>query len=234
MKVVTYKRVSTGKQAKSGLGLEAQQEYLDIALSQLGEYELCGEYVDAGVSGGLPVSEREGLRNALVRCKATGSCLMVAKLDRLSRSVSDIALLIEELPCLKVATMMQADKFQLHLFAALAEQEKTFIQERTKAALKQLQNRADNGDQVAKSKIDNRNKGIVEIHKRGNNRKQSLIVRQARSEAFIKKIEDNILAARARGCKSFQAVADYLNNKGIKTVRGSEWTATGVRRVEMK
>lgn len=234
MKVVIYRRVSTGKQAQSGLGLEAQKEYCDIALNQISDAQVIGEYVDAGISGALPVTEREGLRQAIELCNREGACLLVAKLDRLSRSVKDIAGLIEELPCLKVATMMQADKFQLHLFAALAEQEKDFIKERTKAALTSLKARAAGGDAVSQNKVKSWSDNIGIANSAGVNRANSLRVRQARAKVFSDSVEDNIIAARSKGCDTLQLVADYLNQRNITTIRGAKFTATAVKRVEDK
>ena len=81
-------------------------------------------------------SNRPELQKALALVRKTGAELLVAKLDRLSRKVSFIATLMDDSKVkLRVASMPRADKFQLHIYAALAEQERTFISERTKAAL---------------------------------------------------------------------------------------------------
>lgn len=232
MKVVTYRRVSTAKQDRSGLGIEAQQDYIAHAITAHG-LEVVGEFIDSGVSGGMAPGDRMGLSAALALCKEKGACLLVAKLDRLSRSVKDIATLMEQV-CVRVATMMQADNFQLHLFAALAEQEKAFIQSRTRDALASLKARAAGGDVIAQGKVKTWSDNIAKAHESGINRKRSIEVRSAKAHAFASTVEDNILAARSRGHSTLQAVADYLNGKGIVTRRGTSWTPTAVKRVVTK
>ncbi|WP_310736368.1 recombinase family protein [Pantoea hericii] len=232
MNVITYKRVSTEKQGKSGLGMEAQEDYITTAVAA-GGWCVVGEYEDVGVSGALAPMERPGLRAALEHCKRTGAGLLVAKVDRLSRSVKDVATVMEIVSVL-VATMPGADNFQIHLFAALAEQERDFIKSRTKAALQALKTRAAGGDTVAQEKVKTWSDNIQKVNASGANRGASVVVRKAKADAFAATVADNILAARARGAETLQAVADYLNGKGIKTRRGGEWTATQVMRIEKR
>lgn len=232
MKVVTYKRVSTEKQGKSGLGLEAQQEYINTVVASH-DLEVVGTFTDSGISGSLAPMERDGLKEALALCKATGAWLLVAKLDRLSRDVEHIAGLIK-IVCIKVATMMQADTFQLHLFAALAEQEKAFIQSRTKAALASLKARAVAGDAVAIEKVQKWKDNAAVNNEIGKNRKASLAVRQAKASVFASSVEDNILAAQQRGLKTLLSIAEHLNSKGITTIRGAQWTSIAVSRILKK
>ena len=79
---------------------------------------------------------RPELQKALAMARKTGAELLVAKLDRLSRKVSHLSALMDDPKVkLRVASMPNADKFQLHIYAALAEQERDFISIRTKAAL---------------------------------------------------------------------------------------------------
>lgn len=66
------------------------------------------------------------------------------------------------------------------------------------------------------------------------NRANSLRVRQARAKVFSDSVEDNIIAARSKGCDTLQLVADYLNQRNITTIRGAKFTATAVKRVEDK
>jgi len=233
MQVVTYRRVSTKRQGRSGLGLEAQADYIAHAIHQHG-WEVLGEFIDEGASGSLAPMQRDGLRQAIELCKRAGACLLVAKLDRLSRSVLDIATLVETLPCIKVATMPMADKFQLHLYAALAEQERDFIKQRTSDALASLKARAVAGDELSQQKVKSWSDNIAVAHASGVNRQRSIEVRGVQADSFASTIEDNILAARSRGCSTLQAVADYLNNKGIATRRGNKWTPAAVRRIDSR
>ena len=134
-KIVKYFRVSTSRQAASGLGLEAQERDVQLYLQEHADvdHEIVGTFTD--VESGRK-ADRPELINAIELCKATGAILLCAKLDRLSRSVAFIATLMEEKRLeFKVASMPSADKFQLHIYAALAQQEREFISKRTKAAL---------------------------------------------------------------------------------------------------
>ena len=132
-KYVIYYRVSTKQQGESGLGLEAQQRDIQIYLStyETDNYEVLGEFID--IASGSS-DDRLEYELAVALAKKNDAILLVAKLDRVSRDVEVIAGLIKRLD-LRVAGMPFADKFQLHLYAALAEQEREFISKRTKAAL---------------------------------------------------------------------------------------------------
>ena len=132
---VTYKRVSAAEQGRSGLGLEAQQRDLELFLEGFSEepWEVIGEFTDV-LSGAS--SDRPELAKAIEMAKREKATLLVAKLDRLSRKVSFIAGLMEDTKLkFRVASMPFADQFQLHIYAALAEQEREFISRRTRAAL---------------------------------------------------------------------------------------------------
>ena len=132
---VIYTRVSTKRQGDSGLGLEAQERDIALYLDNYADEpnEIIGKFCD--VESGTKADRLE-LNNAIEQAKQTGATLLVAKLDRLSRSVAFIATLMEDKKLrLTVATMPHADKFQLHIYAALAQQEREFISTRTKAAL---------------------------------------------------------------------------------------------------
>lgn len=135
MNYIAYYRVSTDKQGAKGLGIEAQKRDIQVFMESFAntDDQLIAEFTD--VESGK-VNERENYMKAYEMCKETGATMIVAKLDRLSRRVSFIAGLLEDRNFLfKVAQMPYADKFQLHIYAALAEQERDFISQRTKAAL---------------------------------------------------------------------------------------------------
>ena len=123
---VTYTRVSTKRQGESGLGLEAQKRDIAIFFDSYAAqpYNVIGSFCD--VASGSK-TDRAELASAVAMAKQTGATLLVAKLDRLSRSVAEIAKLLEDKSLeFRVATMPHADKFQLHVYAALAEQERDF------------------------------------------------------------------------------------------------------------
>jgi DNA invertase Pin-like site-specific DNA recombinase len=134
-KFVIYTRVSTAEQGKSGLGLAAQLRDIEIYLTSYAEipYEIAGSFAEVESGGN---SARPELLKAIALAKQTGAELLVAKLDRLSRKVAYLAQLMDDKKLqIRVASMPNADKFQLHIYAALAEQERDFISSRTKAAL---------------------------------------------------------------------------------------------------
>lgn len=225
--VVAYIRVSTKSQGDSGLGLEAQRDYIQRA-AQANGWSVIGEFVDV-VSGKLALEDRPEGAKALAMCKQHNAQLLVAKLDRLSRSVLHIAQLMEQVD-FKVATMPQADKFQLHLFAALAQQEREFIATRTKEALASLQRRADGGDPVAQQKVANRaeaqakGRAVADITAANN-------IRMSKINTYQTNIEPHLKSCLHDKISTLQSVADCLNRKGLRTPRGSEFNATAVRRL---
>jgi DNA invertase Pin-like site-specific DNA recombinase len=133
-KYVVFYRVSTKSQGDSGLGLDAQKRDVSLFLDAYSEqpYEIISEH--KSIHSGSDIELCPNFQKAINNCKSVGATLLVAKVDRLSRKVSVFSRIIEEVN-VKVAVMPNADKFQLHIYAALAEQERDFISKRTKAAL---------------------------------------------------------------------------------------------------
>jgi len=223
MDVVAYYRVSTKAQGESGLGLDAQREYVKFAAEQQG-WVVMAEFEDVGVSGAIHPLERQASAKAF----ADGRPVVVAKLDRMSRDVEHIAGLMKRYK-FHVATMPTADTFQLHIYAVLAEQERTFISERTKAALKSLQMRAASGDREAAQKITNRSlalaKGRVSLNRtKGHNTQRQ----QADERAAL--IKDAIELCIFKGANTLQAVAECLISRNIPTARGGQWCPTTAMR----
>lgn len=137
MRYVTYLRLSREARNGRNYGLEAQRRDLDLFLNQCcPDDDDCLEVATyTEVQSGAD-DDRPELTQAIAHSKREGATLLVAKLDRLSRRVSFIAGLLEDQRLkLRVACMPNADKFQLHIYAALAEQEREFISARTKAGL---------------------------------------------------------------------------------------------------
>lgn len=227
MNVVAYIRVSTKSQGDSGLGLDAQREYIQRAAQQ-NHWTVIGEFVDVA-SGKLAIEERPEGAKALAMCKQQSAQLLVAKLDRLSRSVLHIAQLME-LTDFKVATMPQADKFQLHLFAALAQQEREFIANRTREALASLQRRADSGDTLAAQKIDNRSQALAKGRAVADITAANTI-RMQKINTYNEMVRPHLEACLYNKIKTLQSMAACLNTKGLRTPRGSEFTPTAVRRL---
>ncbi|WP_242222083.1 recombinase family protein [Shinella zoogloeoides] len=207
---VIYTRVSTAEQGKSGLGLEAQERDIHLFLQNFSEtpWEIIGEFQD--VQSGK-VDDRPELMKALQLARKEKAELLVAKLDRLSRDVEFIARAIKQ-ATIRVASMPHADNFQLHIYAALAEQEREFISKRTKAALQVAKER---GRQLGglRDKTMKRNEAIQE---------------KARAEA--EKAMKIVGPLRSAG-QTLAAIAGTLNDMEVKTSRGGQWTAMQVKRV---
>ena len=134
MKYVTYLRVSTDKQGIAGLGMEAQRKAVEDLAAARGA-EILAEFSE--VESGSK-DDRPELMAALELCRKEKAALLVAKVDRLGRSVAQIAVLLESEVEIAIADMPLADRFNVHIIAAVAELERVKISERTKAALAAL------------------------------------------------------------------------------------------------
>jgi len=211
-KYVTYKRVSGGENQKSGLGLDAQERDIQLFLENYSEtpYEVLEEFVEVQTGSD---NDRPQLRTAIALAKKHQAVLVVAKLDRLSRKVSFIASLMEEKGLtFKVAQMPYADAFQLHIYAALAEQERHFISQRTKSALQQAKER---GVRLG-----------APIH-----HIQDLA--EARKEKALKdaqKVAGVILPLRKSGA-TLKTICEVLNASGARTARGAAFNQPLVSRM---
>ena len=209
---VIYKRVSTKEQGRSGLGLEAQERDIRIFLETFSEvpWEVVGEFLD--ILTGTDDSRPE-LAKAIDLAKREKATLLVSKLDRLSRKVSFIANLMDDKKLdFRVAQMPSADKFQLHIYAALAEQEREFISQRTKAALREAKAR---GQKLG---------GL-----RDKTMQRNVAVR-ANAVARAKKVEGIVVPLRNAG-RTFRQIAGELNRAGVQTARGGSWQPSQVMRV---
>ena len=213
-KFVIYKRVSSKEQGKSGLGLEAQERDIKLFLENYADtpYEIIGEFIE--VQSGKE-NERKELNDAIAQAKKEKAILCVSKLDRLSRRVSFIASLMEDRELdFKVAQMPYADKFQLHIYAALAEQERFFIASRTKNALKSWKER--NPDK----KLGAPRHHIEALAKARKDK--------ARQEA--EKVSGVILPLRRQGA-SLKSICNTLNTSGITTSRGTTFHPSLISRM---
>ena len=210
---VLYFRVSTQKQGRSGLGLDAQKRDIDLYLENYSEqpYEILGTFKD--IQSGAD-NDRPELKKAIELAKKTKSILLVQKICRLSRRVSFIASLIEDKELdFKVAQMPFADKFQLHIYSALNEQEKDFISSRTKSALKSWKER--NPDKKLGAPVHH----IKALAK----------ARRAKALKEAKRIEGLIVPLKQQG-KSLRVICDVLNNSGITTSKGRSFYPSKVSR----
>lgn len=211
---VAYYRVSTARQGKSGLGLEAQRQAVLEYLNG-GNWELADEYVEVE-SGKRP--DRPQLQEALRACRRAKATLVIAKLDRLARNVAFISSLMEAGVDFVAADLPQANKLTLHVMAAMAEYERDQISARTKAAL-----------QAAKARgVKLGGPRVSEIGGAGRQKQAERAVTQAGNVLPI------IQEIRAAGVASLQGIADALNARGIVTPRKGQWHANSVRRVLLR
>lgn len=134
-RAIAYLRVSTQRQGRSGLGLEAQRETIARHCHAAG-IELAGEYIEVETGKGADALDRRPeLKAALAAARRIRAPIIVAKLDRLSRDVAFIAGLMASHVPFVCCDLPDADPFTLHIYAAMAEQERRATSERTKAAL---------------------------------------------------------------------------------------------------
>jgi|ERR1035437_3900374 DNA invertase Pin-like site-specific DNA recombinase len=132
-KYICYYRVSTKEQGKSGLGLEAQQNAVTTYLNG-GNWTILSSFTDIETGKG-DANKRPQFALAIVECKKHNAILVIAKLDRLSRNVHFISGLMESNVDFIAVDMPTADKFTLHIYAAIAEKEALQISDRTKQGL---------------------------------------------------------------------------------------------------
>ena len=209
-KYVSYYRVSTDKQGKSGLGLDAQKAAVADRLNG-GRWQIVGEFVE--VESGTRAS-RPQLDSAIAACKKHKAKLIVAKLDRLSRNVSFLLKLIEagvevlfaDLPELNGAM----GKFVLITMANVAELEAGLISERTKASLKAAKARG------------------VRLGRHG----AEVLASQYRDEACqrVKELAPAIREMQDKGY-SMRRMAIELTKRKVKTPRGGTWHPQTVKMI---
>lgn len=217
---VVYLRVSTERQGRSGLGLEAQRDLIAGFCKREG-LDLTGEYAEVETGKGSDALDRRPqLAAALSQARRLKCPIVVAKLDRLSRDVHFISgLMSQRIPFIVAELGSDADPFMLHLYAALAEKERNLISARTKAALAvkraqgaQLGNRTNLPDARAKA---------VAASKRD-------------ADLFAKNVLPIIEAVKATGATTYRAIAAALNARGVPTARGGAWQPTTVRNATLR
>ena len=203
-KSIAYFRVSTDKQGKSGLGLEAQRkavlDYLDGA-----RWSLVQEFVE--IESGKH-NERPQLTAALAACKKHRARLVIAKLDRLSRNLAFIAALMESGVEFVAVDNPHATKLTVHILAAVAEHEREMISERTKAALRAAKAR---GTRLG-------NPQLAKAAKRGT------AAVKANAKQFAANVLPVIEEIERAGFTSHNAIAAKLNERNVRTARGVKWT----------
>ena len=207
---IAYIRVSTARQGRSGLGLEAQRR----AIAEFCEREglaITGEYVEVETGKGADALERRPqLAAALAAAKKARCSIIVAKLDRLSRDVAFIAgLMASRVPFIAAELGADADPFMLHLYAALAEKERRMISARTKDALRAAKARG------------------VKLGRHGAEHLSVVNKAAALERAMI--LAPLLADMKVRGLSS-RAIAAELTTLGVATPSGGRWHPQTVMR----
>jgi DNA invertase Pin-like site-specific DNA recombinase len=219
--LVSYLRVSTKKQGASGLGLEAQRAAVADYAKREG-LRVVAEYVE--IESGKKASRPE-LAKALNHCRAAKACLVVAKLDRLARNVAFLSALMEAGLDFVALDNEHANKFTLHVLAAVAEQEARATSERTKVALAAAKRRG----KLLGSARPGHWRGLEEKRLAGSRRG---VRRAAELRTQAAKQHNGMAVAEAlrmrRAGMSWFDVAAELNAKGLVTRRGNHWSKSSV------
>jgi len=211
---VAYYRVSTPRQGRSGLGLEAQRRAVKDRLC--GDGELISEYTEVERGGR---NDRPRLAEALAACRLHRATLIIAKLDRLARNVAFVSNLMEAGVEFEAVDFPQANRLTIHILAAVAEHEARMISDRTRAALAAAKARG-----VRLGGFRNRAGTCNDLAR----------ARAARTAKAVRRASDlrgTILEIQHNGAQSLCAVASSLNQRGITAPRGGEWSASQVKRV---
>lgn len=223
MKAVAYTRVSTQKQGRSGLGLEAQQAAIRAFAEREG-IEIAhwfGE-VETG-KGSDALNRRPQLAAAINAGKAMRVPVLVSKLDRLSRDVHFISgLMSARVEFIVTELGKQADPFVLHLFAALAEKERRLISERTKAGLAAARKR---GTRLGNPQLKAGTPAYVA---------KARLAQAGKADAHARLVYTLIRDTGVADKRTLQEIADSLNSMGVPTSRGGKWRAMTVLRVQRR
>lgn len=223
--LIAYLRVSTSKQGKSGLGLEAQRAAIE-AFAQANDLTVIDWHCEVETGKGADALDRRPiLAAALAQARKAKCAVVVAKLDRLSRDVAFVAgLMAQRVPFIVAELGVDADPFMLHLYAALAEKERALISQRTKAALA-----AKKAQGVTLGNPRRAGKGSVTEAAQ-----ISAAAQREAADAFAANVLPIIREVQAAGVTGHREIAMALNARGVRTPRGGEWHRSSVRNVILR
>ncbi len=217
---VAYYRVSTERQGRSGLGLEAQRKAVEDLLNGNGGWELAAEFteIESGKS-----ADRPELKKAIAAARIHGAQLIVAKLDRLARNAAFLLSLRDADVDFIAADIPDANRLTVGILAVVAEDEALRISKRTKEALAAAKARG--------VKLGNPENLTDEARRKG-----TLVSAEVRSKRANQRAADllpTIQGLREKGAQSLHALARGLNEERVPTARGhlDAWTPTAVKRV---
>ena len=214
---IAYFRVSTARQGRSGLGLEAQRVAVQEHLNG-GHWRLIEEFTE--IESGKR-SDRPELARALAACRLHNATLVIAKLDRLARNLAFIANLMEAGVDFVAADMPQANRLTVHVLAAIAEHEAAAISARTKAALARAKARG--------TRLGGDRGNLPRVAKAG--AKASAASRRGAAAIRARDLAVVVADLRHRGHTSLREIAEGLNAREVGAPRGGLWQAAQVARV---
>ena len=219
---ISYLRVSTDRQGRSGLGLEAQRTAVTSYLNG-GSWQLVAELVE--IESGKR-NDRPKLAEALALCRAHRATLVVAKLDRLARNAAFLLNLRDSGVEFVACDMPDANRMTIGIMAVMAEHEREMISARTKAALAEAKTRAAREGRVL---------NLGGFRGRAGTAKDTAKARAARSAKVAKHaaaLAPLITRIDPNGSLSLRAIAAQLIAEGVPTPSGKgQWTATAVARL---
>ncbi|MEX1026685.1 MAG: recombinase family protein [Candidatus Paceibacterota bacterium] len=216
--LVPYYRVSSKRQGRSGLGLEAQQaDVADYARQQDAKVLACYTEVESGKR-----SDRPELAKAIAHAKRARATLVVAKLDRLARNVAFTSALMESGVDFIACDNPHANRLTIHILAAVAEDEARRISERTKAALGAAKRR---GTKLGGSNPNCRN--LTKAARKRGSKAGGIAAKQLADEAYL---DLRNFLVELRQSFSYAQIATILNLRGELTRRGKPWSDVAVIR----
>lgn len=226
MKIVTYRRVSRQKQARSGLGLEAQESAIrEFAGSR--QARIIAEFTE--VESGRN-SERPQLAAALHHAKVTGATLVIAKLDRLSRSASFTLTLRDSGVRFVCCDMPEANDLTIGVLAVVAQAEAEAISTRTKDALRVAQQRVAASGQRGHRRVKRLGNpyGAAALRRAAKGNAAAVARVSLNADQRAKDLAPVIAAIRSEGASTLEAIAAELNGRDMVTARGGRWHPSSV------
>jgi DNA invertase Pin-like site-specific DNA recombinase len=212
-KYIAYYRVSTARQGKSGLGLDAQRQ---AVLTHLKDEKPLYEFTE--VESGRR-TDRPQLTAALAACRVHKAILVIAKLDRLARNVAFVSNLMESGVDFEAVDYPQANRLTIHILAAVAEHEAKMISDRTRAALAAAKERG-----TVLGGYRGRAGTCTDLEK-------ARAVRTVKADSRVTDLAPTIRQLQSGGANSLRAIAIGLNAQGITAARGGKWSAAQIRSV---
>lgn len=216
MKIVSYLRVSTAKQGRSGLGLEAQREAIEAYARHRGASVLkTFTEIESG-----RINARPELDKAIHLAKVTGATLVIAKLDRLSRNAAFLLALRDSGVRFVAADMPDANELTVGIMALVAQQEREAISRRTREALRAAKARG--------AKLGNPN-GAAALMRAAKGNTAAVTAVQSIADEHARRLRPVVDALVEEGVTSLGGIADALNARGMLTPRGGQWHKSSVR-----